>query len=80
MKKITMLAALLAALASGSALAQGLPPGFGNWQSGWPGYANARPGPEAAAPKTRSDNRGAVARKSDGVPIAGNFHGARRGS
>jgi hypothetical protein len=77
MKKIATLAALLTALASGSALAQGMPAGFGNWQSGWPGYANARPSQEMAA-KTRPDNREAAARNSGGVPVAGNAQGARR--
>ncbi|MBV9117872.1 MAG: hypothetical protein JOY63_10985 [Acetobacteraceae bacterium] len=75
MKKIAMLAVLLTALAGGSALAQGLPPGFGNWQSGWPGYANARPSPEMATAKARSDNRQTAARNSRGVPVAGNAQG-----
>ncbi|MBV8702999.1 MAG: hypothetical protein JO118_04745 [Acetobacteraceae bacterium] len=77
MKKIAMLAVLLTALAGGSALAQGLPPGFGNWQSGWPGYANARPSPEMAAARARPDNRQTAARNSRGVPVATN---PRRGA
>jgi len=77
MKKIAMLAVLLTALAGGSALAQGLPPGLGNWQSGWPGYANARPSPEMATAKARSDNRQTAARNSRGVPVAAN---PRRGA
>ena len=78
MKKIATLAALLTALASGSAFAQGMPPGFGNWQSAWPGFAKTGPGQEMAAPKARPDNRGTAARNSGGVPVAGNVQGTRR--
>jgi hypothetical protein len=37
MRKIAIAAALLSAIGSGAALAQGCPPG-GAWRSGWPGY------------------------------------------
>ncbi|MBV8704930.1 MAG: hypothetical protein JO118_14615, partial [Acetobacteraceae bacterium] len=42
MKRIMTTAILLAALGSGVARAQGLPPGYGAWQSGWRGDAEAQ--------------------------------------
>ncbi len=70
MKKITTVAALLSAIGSGAALAQGAPPGFA-WHSGWPSHIqsqqvfamNAR-----KATTTRPDSRTEVTRNAGSFP------------
>jgi SnoaL-like polyketide cyclase len=82
MKTIVITAILLAALGSGVAMAQGLPPGYGAWQSGWRGGAEAPQAQAMRAPqraKTRPEGRVAVARNSGSVSLAGT-QGAPRGS
>jgi hypothetical protein len=83
MKTIMTTAVLLAALGGGSAMAQGLPPGYGAWQSGWRGNAEAQQAQALHAPqaaKTRPDGRAALARNSFFFPLALNAKGeASRG-
>jgi hypothetical protein len=82
MRTIMTAAALLAAVGGAAAMAQGLPPGYGAWQSGWHGAAEARQAQAVRAPqaaKTRPQGRATVARNSDSVPLAGNAQGAVRG-
>ena len=74
MKRIMTTAILLAALGSGVAMAQGLPPGSGAWQSGWRGNAEAQQAQATRAPqaaKTRPDGRAALVRSSDPMSLAG---------
>jgi hypothetical protein len=74
MRKITTFAALLTAFGGGAALAQGAPPGFVPWHSGWLGSAESRPGQAMSAPMpgtTRSDSRDMTARNNGSVPVAG---------
>lgn len=66
-------AILLAALGSGIAMAQGLPPGYGAWQSGWRGGAEAQQAQALHAPqaaKARPDGRATLARNSFFFPLA----------
>ncbi|HJS88258.1 MAG TPA: hypothetical protein VJ779_22635 [Acetobacteraceae bacterium] len=53
MKKIATAAALLLAIGSGAALAQGAPPGSPSWNDSWPGIAEA---PQARAVNTHKAN------------------------
>ena len=81
MRTIMSTAILLAAF-GGGALAQGLPPGYGAWQSGWRGAGEAQQAQARRAPhtaKTRPEGRVAVARNSGSVSLAGT-QGAPRGS
>ena len=41
MKKIAIAAALLTAIGSGAALAQGAPPGSPSWNNSWPGTVDS---------------------------------------
>jgi hypothetical protein len=41
MKKIAIAAALLTAIGSGAALAQGAPPGSPSWNNSWPGSSES---------------------------------------
>ena len=41
MKKIAIAAALLTAVGSGTALAQGAPPGSPSWNNSWPGVVDS---------------------------------------
>ncbi len=78
MKKIATAVALLTALGSGAALAQGAPPGYAPWHSGWPSYIETHQAPAMSAHRattTRADQL-AAARS---VPVAGNPQGNRRG-
>jgi hypothetical protein len=82
MKTIMTTAALLAAIGSAAATAQGLPPGYGAWQSGWHGSAEAQQAQAMRAPqaaKTRSDNRATLAQNSFFFPLALNAKGDSRG-
>ena len=79
--KIAAAAALLTATGGGAALAQGSPPGFGPWQSGWPDYlvshqprATDARGPAAAQP----GGRATVAKNGEPAPVAGNAPATRR--
>ena len=81
MKRIMTTAVLLAAL-GGGAMAQGLPPGYGAWQSGWRGdteaqQAQARRAPQTA--KTSPEGGAAVARNRGPMSLAGDAQGASRG-
>ena len=81
MKRIMTTAVLLAAL-GGDAMAQGLPPGYGAWQSGWRGNAEAQQAQAGRAPqtaKTRPDGRAALARNRGPMSLAGDAQGASRG-
>jgi hypothetical protein len=81
MKRIVTTAILLAAL-GGGAMAQGLPPGYGAWQSGWRGNAEAQQAQALHAPqaaKTRPDGRATLARNSFFFPLALAAKGASRG-
>jgi hypothetical protein len=72
MGKIATIAAALAVLGSGAALAQGAPPGFAPWQSGWPGFVQAHPSQETSDREgsvTRSEDRSLIARRSGSVPV-----------
>ncbi len=75
-------AALLTAIGSGAALAQGNPPGYGPWQSGWPAYVKslqANPMTADTAVAARPNSRPALARNGVSVPVAGNTQGHLRG-
>jgi hypothetical protein len=77
MKKIAI-AALLTALGSGAALAQGAPPGSPSWHSGWPGVTELRQAQamNARKPTTTRPDQFAASRS---VPVAGNPQATRRG-
>jgi hypothetical protein len=82
MRKIMTAAALLTVIGGGAALAQGAPPGFGPWQSGWRGAAEAQQAQAMRAPpaaKTRPEGRAAVARSSGSMSLAGDAHAGYRG-
>jgi hypothetical protein len=82
MRTIMTTAVLLTAIGGGAATAQGLPPGYGAWQSGWRGAAEAQQAQAVRAPqtaKTRPEGRAAVARNSGPMFLAGNAQGASRG-
>ncbi|HJS83879.1 MAG TPA: hypothetical protein VJ779_00270 [Acetobacteraceae bacterium] len=82
MKTIMTTAALLTVLGGGVALAQGAPPGYGNWQSGWRGAAEAQQAQAMAAPRantTRPNDRAALARNSGSASLAGEAQRAYRG-
>ena len=82
-KRIAAIAALITEIGGGAALAQGAPPGFSPWQSGWPGYveshqAHARNAHGATA--AHPGGRAAVAKNSQPAPLAGNTQDSRRRS
>ncbi len=52
MKKIAIAAALLSAIGSGAALAQGAPPGSPSWNNSWPGIVELYQARAVNAPKT----------------------------
>jgi len=82
MRKITTAAALLAALGSGAALAQGLPPGSAAWQSGWPSSTGSQRGQSVSpgeASTTRDEARTMTARGHGPAPVASNTQGTHRG-
>ena len=81
MKRIMTTAVLLAAL-GGGAMAQGLPPGYGAWQSGWRGDTEAQQAQARRVPQTaqRSPEGGvAVARNRGPMSLAGDAQRASRG-
>ncbi|MBV8615460.1 MAG: hypothetical protein JOY66_17075 [Acetobacteraceae bacterium] len=51
MKKIAIAAALLTAIGSGGALAQGAPPGSPSWNNSWPGTVESYQAHAAGAAK-----------------------------
>jgi hypothetical protein len=74
MKKIATIVALFTAVGSGAALAQGAPPGFAPWHSGWPGYVESHqaPGTSAALATTRRQAPATpVARNGSSAPVVG---------
>jgi len=82
MKRIMTTAVLLAALGGGGAMAQGLPPGYGAWQSGWRGDAEAQQAQARRAPqavKTSTEGGTAVARNSGSMSLAGDAQRASHG-
>ena len=82
MRTIMTTAVLLTAIGGGAATAQGLPPGYGAWQSGWRGNAEAQQAQALHAPqaaKTRPDGRATLARNSFSFPLALAAKGASRG-
>jgi hypothetical protein len=78
MKKIVTAAALLTLIGSGAALAQGAPPSFVPWQSGWHGAVAASQAPGTATAE-RPDSRTVLARSGGSVPVAGNLQSRSRG-
>jgi DNA-binding beta-propeller fold protein YncE len=77
MKRLMTTAAVLTLLGSGAALAQGLPPGYGAWHSGWSAYVqsqqaqlNAR---NAATHQGQAVTRNEQARSN--APLAANPEG-----
>ncbi|MBV9775846.1 MAG: hypothetical protein JO143_02235 [Acetobacteraceae bacterium] len=81
MKRIMTTAFLLAALGGGTAMAQGLPPGYGAWQSGWRGGAQAQQAQAMRArpaARTRFESRAAVPQSSGPISLAGDAHAAYR--
>jgi hypothetical protein len=52
MKKIAIAAALLTAIGSGAALAQGAPPGSPSWNDSWPGTVPSYQGRAVSAHKS----------------------------
>lgn len=82
MKEIITVAALLATIGSGAALAQGTPPGYAPWQSSWPDYVKslqANPMSAHTAVAARPNSRPALARNGVPIPVAGNTQGHSRG-
>ena len=83
MRKITTAAAVLTALGSGAALAQGLPPDFATWQSGWPSFIESQRGQSVSrgeASTTRDETRAMAARGNGPALVTSNTQGAHRGS
>ncbi len=81
MKIAITVAALLTAVGSGAALAQGAPPGFAPWQSGWSSYIEPHQAPVRSArgaSTMRSDRSAAAARQNGSVPVAGNGQSIHR--
>jgi hypothetical protein len=76
MTKIATAAALLLAISSGAALAQGAPPGFTPWHSSWTGNTELQQ-PMSARQPSKAPAHQFAATKS--VPVAGNPQGTRRG-
>ena len=82
MKRIMITAVLLVAFGGGGALAQGLPPGYGAWQSGWRGNAEAQQAQARRAPqmaKKSPEGGAAVARNRGPMSLAGDAQRASRG-
>ena len=82
MRTIMTTAILLAALGSGVARAQGLPPGYGAWQSGWRGDVEAQQAQARRAPqgvKMSPEGGAAVARNSGSMSLAGDAQRDSRG-
>jgi hypothetical protein len=80
-KRIAAAAALLTAIGGGAALAQGTPPGFGPWQSGWPSYVESHQAHAANAGKATTAHpggRAAMARNGEPAPFAGNAQDSQR--
>jgi len=78
MKRIMTTAILLAALGGGAAMAQGLPTGYGAWQSGWHGGAQAQAMRARPAARTRFESRAAAPQSSGPISLAGDAHAAYR--
>jgi hypothetical protein len=75
--------AMLATLGSGAALAQGVPPGFAAWQSGWPRFIESQRGQSVSpseASTTRDKARTMASRRNGPAPVASNTQGTHRGS
>lgn len=79
MRKIMTAAALLTAIGSGAALAQGAPPSFVPWQSGWHTAAALSQAPALGTMTARPGSRAVLARIGGSVPVAGNPQSRSRG-
>ncbi len=83
MKKIATATALLTAIGSGTVLAQGVPPGFAPWHSGWPSTTESRQAPAMNARRAttpRPESRTATTRNGGPIPVAGNAQNTYRRS
>ncbi len=82
MKTIVIAAALLTAIGSGAALAQGAPPGSASWQSASVGTTGARQAPAMNARRAtmpRPARPTALGRNGRSIPVAGYVQGRYEG-
>jgi hypothetical protein len=83
MKRVMTAAALLTLLGSGAAMAQGLPPGYGGWHSGWAAYVQSQQAQLNARNATHQGHAGTrneQARNDAPGPLSANPAGTRLGS
>ena len=71
LKSVAAAAALLTAIGSGAALAQGLPPGFGSWQSTWPSHIESRQAQAQGTTVAHPERRVSLAGNGRPMPAAG---------